>query len=808
MATGRIRDKLILAVLPFLGISCGGHGGSSISGGGGGSGKDIFAMGPVQGTIDIGELRGRGAAGLGRMTILTPIGESEVDENGRFTVSGFVNGQTPALLIDDQNRLRSFAYISNGDIVDTGLVAKSVAYLTTKAAFFLPAFRKVYFENLGTAEEVQDLRDDLITGGGHLGTGSPEYVRTSITNHLAPLFDRLRTGGRATIAPPGGQSGIEVLQQGLNEVFVVNHYRRRAHAFVERIEVTDENGQVVGHQDPFFDFAIDPVANPSSLNAALADAGTILGSGNSVFTGNVAWAATQSEPRRLELIPPTAQNVKYRYVIVGPGLPNSSVQNVTEAMREAERNKWKETIALDVVFPLIMTLAGPMLGSNNHLNDRWDAQDVAQFIAFVKDVASVLVASPQIQSKYEAGDIAGCINDAIGLLLGSEAFNVARTHLLRFFILKTAPNADEAVVNEFLENLGKLLQYIDWGLQAADYAAISRSIVASKRAEEFTVAITRARVKLTPQAATMSVMGTVDLLATVPDATGDEAPLIYYKYKMLSGTNLGHFKNPASGATGSEMSSADGRIQIVSLHHTPGTVQVEVEAFLNEPGDTDLSMGKASAVVEIIHDKAVLRPAKVSVLPNGSHTFTCTINNRGPNSQYMYKWRTSGSFGTIDAPQEVTARDSTVYSSTGGVGTDSITVEVWQQSPRGLVKIGEAKSEVLVENRTSIVPATYRPVIPNSTTFYAIVSFAKPSWANSFRLRGVGGYDPAYYGANITLVTQPTQLVGLYAGIYVDLGPGNLGWTLSGGSGPNPEQSIPWSDYRFGGFSYFVECSE
>lgn len=807
MAVKHFHSGLLFAVLSIMGAGCGGHGGSAMSGGGGGDG-DAFVVGPVQGTIELSELQGRGDRGTGPLTVLTPIGKTQVGDDGRFTVSGFVNSQTPAIVLDSENRIQSFAYISQGDTWDTGLAAKSLTYVSTKAALFLPAFREVYFQNLGDAPEVQELRQDLVTLGGHLGTSSPEEFRQILANRLTPFFDRLRNGGRALIDPPGGQSGIEVLQQGLNEIYVVNHYRRRAHAFVERIEVTDENGLVTSYQQPYFDFSIDPIANPSSLNAALADAGTILGSGNSLFTGNVAWVPTQSEPRQLTLVPPTAQKVKYRYVVVGPGIPNDAIPNITNDMREAARNKWVDTLTLDVVIPLVMTLAGPMIGSNNHLNDRWDAQDIAQIIALAKDIANLALAYPQIQAKYDSGDIVGCINDTIGLVMGSEGFNVARTKLMRFLILKFAPNADETVVNEFLENLGKVLQFVDWGLQAADIAAISGSIAASKWAEEFTVTITRARVKLTPQAATISVMNSADLLATVPDATGDEAPLIYYKFKMLSGANLAHLKNLTSGATGSELTSSDGRVQVASLHHTPGTVQIEVEAFVNQPGDEDTSLGTASARVEIVHDKAVLRPAKVSVLPNGSHTFTCTINNPGPNSRYMFKWRTSGTFGTIDAPQEVTADNNTVYTSNGSIGTDTITVEVWQHSPGGLVKIGEAKSEVLVEARTSIVPATYSYVIPNSTTFYAIVSFAKPSWATKFKLRGVGGYDPAYYGASITSVVPPTQLVGIYAGIYHDLGPGNLGWTLSGGSGPNPEQSIPWSDYRFGGFSFYVECSE
>lgn len=787
---------LLLGVLASS--SCGGRG-VRLGGGSGGNGN-LFQAGALTGTVRLDELtRGRGTH---TYTIHTPIGMAPLGASGAYSVNGFVNSQTPALIVDETGAVRSFAFIDkSGTVVDNALVAKSLAVFAAKAYAFPPELRQVFWRNLGDAPEVDALRANLAALGGHLDGGS-EAVRAAADTHIGALVQRLASEGRMRIEPPDGRSGVEVLQQGLNDIIGVNHYRRRAHAFVERIGVTFEGGATEPRQDPVAEFALDPISNPASLNALLADIGTMLGDGNSAFTGNIAWVPTQSEPLHLEVVPSNAIATKYRVVVVGPGRP-STVANFSPAMQEMMDKKISDTILLDFVVPTMMAAAGPLMQKTAGATDESLIRFTEWLTVTLKDFLSAAIAQPSIRAKFESGDFAGGAHDIVSLLMTSEATSTLRTEVFRRMILAFAPNADEEVVNQFLGKMGEFLLAADLVLQGADFAMIGAHIAQSKTAEEFVVDVTKARVKLNPPAATLSPLNEVSLHATVPDATGEEAPLITYRF-TLSNPGAVMLKNPVNGQLGSEMGSSTGEMIVASQNHQTGTFTVVVEAIVDRPGtQDDVSLGTAETVVTVVNDKAVLRPAMASVRPGGTLTLECTINNPRPGAQYMLKWSCTNTAGSIPASGDLTSRRTAMYTAGSSTGADEVSVEVFQQGEGGLVRIGSAKSGIRVEDEPTILPATYHREVITPYVAGAFVTFAEPARPGSYRLVGVGGNDFAYFGSRIE-ISGGRRVLDFFGAPY-DLGEGTLGFGLSAGSSANPANDyFGWFDARFSGFSFYV----
>lgn len=807
----RLVQRLSVALVTFVGLPLLGCGG----GGGGGAGApppppppggDVnpFVMGPITGQVARSELEGPGAPLA--LTLLTPYGRSPVGPDGSYAVTGFVNGPTPAMVVDADGTPRTFAFVApSGGRIDNALAAKSLALVASKGMFLLPEVRARYWSNLGSAPEVGQAAGDLAGLGGHLA-GDPAATQAVFRLRIGTLVARLGqvVAPQMRVTPPDGRSGITVLQQGLDDIVVVNAFRRRAHAFVERVAIVRADDSEEVRQDAIADFPVASVAVPSSLSAAVADAGTVLGDSNSAFTGNVAYVDTSTAPLHLDLLPADAKRTTYRVVAVGPGATLGTVANLTPAMESRLSTLWAETIGLDVLIPLFMNLAGPMLNKNLETQGILNAAEREQALILVMDMARLLLLTPTVAAAVEAGDIQNAISQCINTAMTSAGFASMRNQVITHLILSMAPNADADVVADFMKGLGKLLQWLDYGLQGADWVAIAAGIAKSSRYEEFLVDVTKVRVRLSPQAAKISVKGRETFTATVPDATGSEAPLVTYRFRLTSGTAGLRLENPTNGQTGTELGSSTGTMVVESFNHTVTTGALEVEAIVDDAGTAnDYSLGTAHAVIHVVDDKAVLSPAKSSIRPDGSQPLRVRITNPDPGSQYMFRWSCTDGVGSIDVGTDTTSRSWVTYTSSGPLGSDTISVRLLQHGPGGLVEIGRSSATVLVEEEPTIVPATYRAMLNGLGGCYAIVSFARPAGFTSFRLVGVGGYDYAYWGESIVLGGGEQ----IPASSAIDLGAGNLGWGLSAGGSANPAEYIPWMDSRFGGFSFYVEAS-
>lgn len=810
------RPKFLLIATVLLG--CGGGGSLITPPADSGGGADLLKTGLVSGQFALTDLT-RSRAATTSYKITTPLGSSPIGADGSFSVKSITTSPTPAIVTDNTGAVVSFAYIdsTNRNITNAD-VARSMSMLSLRAKNLDPTLRKRLWTSLKSATEVSALSSSFASLGGHL-TGAQADLINRQSTHLQPIVNSLKgSGNRGIVVDPAeGGSGVSVLQTGLNQAYAQNSARRRTWVFVDRIEVKAADGTVSPRMDSITDFALGQVSNPQNINSALADAGTVLGDqyagGNPAYTGNVAWVPVQSAPLTLEVLPSDAIYTKYRFMVVGPGSTKNAPASLREEWKAKRTSLLVESFVMDLMLPWISLATGP-LGEKALGADKLTDPRFVLALSGLKDVVNAAIATPSINAQIDSGDYAGAWQSLMNYALGSEAFGRARDQIATYLFAQAmeaaGENFDDAVFGDFMKSIGGLMSKVDLALQGFDTAVVVKNWATADAYLPFNVTVTNAKVKLSPQSAKLSFKSTVDLQATVPDATGDEAPYIQYNFTM-TGQNSQYFTNITSGANGTSMSSSNGAVRVTSPDRQTATIDVTVEAIVKKPGEADRSLGKANAKVKVVNDKAVLYPAKSSIKPNASQNFEVRVNNVGATSQYMFKWKTTGTVGKLSSTtSEPSANPNATYTANGSTGQDTVTVDVYQQSDQGLVFLTTAKATIKVEEEPLIIPATYSPII--SDTGYgclAVVQFTPIPGYTKYALYGEGGFDANYYGESILVTSGAKSILSNGAG-DVNLG-GNLGWGLSGASGAQPgpwDSYLKWFDGRFKAFSFYVVASK
>lgn len=802
--------SVALSSLAITLVSCGG-GGTNVAGGGGGGGGGVnrWAKGSVSAVY---EFRAGAApdgpsnreatepAGLAPgYKIATVLGEAPIAADGKFTVAAFANSPTMAFVSNASGKVVSMVMIDpKTKKVDRTLEAKTLAYLNVGGGYLTTSLRERLISELDSMPEVASMAGDLASIRSF--EQDSVQLRNILESRLLPKLQRMsgNTAPGMRVEPSNGKGGVEVLQNALYDVTVRNSFRRRLKIFVQR------TGYKLPEQNPVDDlkditvFDLDPIVGENSLGTMFGDIGTLLGDNNPVFTSNIAWTPQVSDPITLPIYPANAEKTTYRVVAAGPGTPMDTT-GISQAMIDAQREKIFESVLSDIFLPVLLTALGPLMGdwtTDPDIKGQYETFGIA-----IKDIVMLGLTTPSVESKWAAGDMAGAVDELKRIVWNSDSFKAALTVFLNQVIrIKYGANPP-AHIGELVNNVNKVLLVADVLLLGADISLILTHWGLSKGFEDFTVVVNRARVKLTPPHADLSVKNDLAIKASVPDATGPEAPLLEYRWKVVSGQALVDLVG--KNLTGDELTSSEGDMTVRSVSHTTGRAVIEVEAFVNNPGsNNDVSLGTATCDIDITDNKAVLTPAKASVKPAGSQTFTVKINSKQPGDKFMYKWACTDAFGKLTAPAGETANSSATYQAGSGQGSDTVSVEVFKQTGAGLVRIGKSSSTILIEQQPTIIAATYSPMIYVSNV-YAVVSFQKPAWASRFRLVGVGGNDYAYWGESINISGGFSQNID---GV-IDLGSGTLGIALSLASGEPVSGGVGWMNGRFGGFSFYVEAS-
>src|SRR5689334_23075407 len=118
-------QALAALVVLTLAVACGGGGGGF--GGGGGLTSD-WHPGLITGSA--AELTASGRSLNPPSKIITPLGEAKIADDGSFSVVGYVDAPSPAMLLDAGDNVVGMAMIEQGAAeIDNALQARSIAFL-------------------------------------------------------------------------------------------------------------------------------------------------------------------------------------------------------------------------------------------------------------------------------------------------------------------------------------------------------------------------------------------------------------------------------------------------------------------------------------------------------------------------------------------------------------------------------------------------------------------------------------------------------------------------------------------------------
>jgi hypothetical protein len=850
----KISRRQSLAVLTYAAAfgplaleGCGGGGSRSSSGGNLPDLVPDITSGPITGKIALPTVP---LAPSATYRILTGVNFAPVNADGSFTVNGFTNAPALAYILNvTTGQTAGMAYIAPNDArIDAMQMARTLAYLSMKGPVLPSAASVALWNALKTQPEVVALAADIQKLTGTLDANSV-VIKASVTRNIGALLQRVKGNSAASrqaalkaprgavrsvtisnpptsqtrqvrIAPADGASYVMVTEQGQNDIVIVNYVRRRAWAYVDRIQSTRLDGTHEQHES-LGNFSVDAVTGVPSLSSGIADAGTILGdqafSGYNVpFTGNVAGTPTRTAPVNVSVFPSDAISTQYRVMVVGPGRTKNAPKDVTPAMQAKQTELVNTTLLFDIAIPTFLALLGPI--TERFTEHEPNKEDLRAAFSGMKDFLAVIAASPAIQAKFDNDDFIGGVTDVETALFNSDAGQKVLGEAVKLVIgalNKKVPTSQRisdvaGYFEEFKSGFGSLLGKVDILLQGADDSFIVGFWSTSNAYERFILDVDKGTVHLTPKTGVLSVLGSLNLTASVPSTSGSipspsgsDSLLVTYKWTLLSGTGV-QLTNGIN--TGASFTSSKGTVTVQSTTHDTGTAQVQVEAILKNLGSApDQSLGTAVATLKIVNDKAMISPADTSIVPGGHETFVVTIKDAQSGSRYLYKWSTSGAAGKLNVDSELTGRGAVDYTAGSANGSDTVTVDVYENGTSGPVHIGSASATVTVSDQPTVVPGTFKAIVNTvgeREYVSAVVTFSPVPGAKSYTLHGTGSNDPYYYGNEITITVNAPAQATLYDNTVLDNAFG-----LAGGGGPIGSGFAAYYNSRFGGFKFTVTAN-
>jgi len=580
-----------------------------------------------------------------------------------------------------------------------------------------------------------------------------------------PTMKSKMNAARVLVDPSNARSGITVSQLGLNSINIRNDYRRRAYYFVEAVSyVPEDGGEPVPVSLDRSEGKISPTIGATSLFGTISD----------MFFGDTwAYAGVDSGEIEVPIQPQSAQSTTYKITVVGPGAHAGDGANRTSApyadgvpsgltgIQDTKKRRIViEAAIVDFFIPMLVDLFIPIKGEKIDIFANLDhASDLVTGL-----ISAVGNAAPLAVEKIQSGDLQGGLVDLwSNLVADGSARVVIFEAVFQFF------DGLDLIVEEF-DNIENFKKYAEKFLKVADLADSAFVLLdscvqfaqwtQSSRAESWKITSTRSKVRLSPELADIDRLQTQVFTAIVPDATDSDAIIVY------------HWKNSAlhGGIRDNQHSTAefDSSENVVtyfpSIPASPGVDTITVEAF-EVRGQNRVSLGTATAKVEVRSLVPKIAPDRTSLVHNESQTFTAKVDSTLANGGALtYKWFGTNKHGhlTGPAPNLETSINTATYKATGTPpGEDTVAVEVFSTKDGVKTSLGIARAQVKIEERKTIIMGSFnvevqfaQPGFGTGTPGYSFVTayakVPKVEGATSYSCRIYNFYDGAYWGHGTT----------------------------------------------------------
>lgn len=674
----------IAAVVTLVG--CGGHSGGTGSTGGSGT----LGRAPHSGTV---VLPAGSSVALSDLRAVSSVGEAPVAADGKFAVPGYSGGPQVVFAVDGSGTPMLCGFVGDSETrIDARSTAEALAYFIL-GGYRLPAplrteLRRRIAGNAALDPAVATIETRFLADPHAFGAVDSEIV-DALDRACRTLS--MGTSGHL-ILPTETQSGIEVQSVDLEKVRIANYYRRRAHAYLDRVSYKTSDGMEHPSAAPIGEVDVSPTVGVSSVVGALSD----------LIVGNSAYNPVYSDPLGAPVTPTDAVSTKYQVTVVGPGGQLGEIESLPQDRRDAQRLIVQKTLIVDLLLPLILNVAIP---ANASALDSMLEYTNGSTILY-SFIVALTQAVPSIWDHAWTGEFGQVVWDIVALIADDASVKVLVvdlisqiiTHYNGLFWGATFENG-AVIISKFVTGANMALTLLDSSAQLADIAR-------SKQAATWDVVSNKSRVLLSPPHSLIDTKSSVDLTATIPDASGSGASFTYH-WKVLNQSAVGISDGLHSG---NEFDSSSNKVTAMpTWYGASGTDAIEVEAF-EIVGSERRSVGKAQATVEVREASPFLAPEHISLRRNGSFTLQAGMRpGLAEQSVYHYKWSVGGTAATFGgATTKETGTGTVTLDAKSSVGTDTVTVEVFLIDRGKRTSLGTATADVVVEDEPSYIYGTVK----------------------------------------------------------------------------------------------------
>ena len=603
-------------------------------------------------------------------TVLSQLDEADVGGGGETLVS----------LREDGRVLATF-FNSDGEPILAGIVSDESTEISVETTV-----QTSIYVGLGTVllpEEIKQrfwagVRDfpgynQVVVDAEELFLNDPLFFQSAVYRDLISAYlDGLLASETLEIGPRlvtdgAVKSGLQIEEVGGDAVVVVNTLRRRTHAFVYKLDFTNNsdarttlieesdlsNGGQVG-------FTKDVIV--SATSAVTSTIGTLQ---NVAGGKGIEFARKESDMIDLSLNP-AEKEANYSIRVVGPSLRE---RNLTDAEKSKLNELTLETVGIDFVMPLLLLVVGQDDYPEKYLPTfKANSGFLITIEGMIKDVAAAEVA-------LEKGDFQTAVveifREAVDRNIGSKFQNLLEEFLDGISYAGDAVGSGFTVdqgsrIIDDTENLFKALKVVDQLLQAADWGRLTAAYATSNRVEDFRVQVTKNKVSLLPQSAAVIQGKAKSIKAVIQDGSTTLGAGEAFQYHWSTTGTYGIIRDDLGKSGTSFVSSRDTIEYLASEGSIPDDAmdEVNVEIVITGPGGTvPVGTAKPSKLVvrprgfEIYPQDAEMMggttlPLRV-VLTDGSDPFDSDIYD------YQVIWDTPGEFGLFNGVTRNLTEDST-----------------------------------------------------------------------------------------------------------------------------------------------------
>ena len=556
-------------------------------------------------------------AGVGlsadQLSVVTSIAGATPDASGRVTISSYDNGAQLVIALSPHGRPMLMGWLdATHTTISAATTAHVLAYFALNGSLMLnDPERQALIADIPGAPGIGALeaavQSELAANVDAFGQADPA-LRQALRSFATPLYAAARSGASAAAGrahalgisiTPAVQSGINVAQDPPFAAHLTNSFRRRAHAFVERVSHTTGGTDVA---DPLVvsEFDIAPVVGVNGgVTGALTDI-------MNAYYGNqpTAYADISAPDGGIALpLVDGSDKTTYRISVVGPGTFDNDYANLTAAQKLAQSDvAWRGFIK-DFLIP---TMANAILGSGAIDFTAGQGTEKGKFLA---DVATALVgdillfetAYPGIEDKIAKGQWFDAGVDLTSTVAGSNTLTSLLVGAFEAAVTKHNANLgiDELPITNFMKSFDTIMDAAGGVLQVFDSNVYLNNVAESNRADQWTVTVTPSKVALNPPTSNIGVGGTVVLKALVlgvEDPTG-------YSYHWTTTTQFGDLNEIAGGSRTRQSDYCSSSNEALFVYEktaaagTADTVKVQIYSGPNcDPAKGEL-LGAASATV-------------------------------------------------------------------------------------------------------------------------------------------------------------------------------------------------------------------